>query len=283
MTQPIDLHCHSTASDGVLSPTEVVLRAHDKGVKILSLTDHDTIDGLTEATGAANSIGIKLIRGIELSCTWNNIGIHVLGYQFDVENKAFQSLLYRQKEARWQRANKIAEKLCAKGMPHLLELAMSFQTNRFLNSNGPGRPHFAKAMVEQGYVKNMKEAFQKWLGTGKLGDIKQHWPSLDEVVTTLQQSGAWISLAHPYQYKLTRTKLCALLQDFITCGGQAIEVVNGFQVADQVGKLANLARDFGLLASAGSDFHVPRAWGELGLYRALPDDLPLLANKLGVV
>ena len=280
MTQLIDLHCHSTASDGILSPTDLVLRAYDKGVRVLSLTDHDTIDGLTEAIGAANTIGLQLIKGIELSCTWNNIGIHILGYQFDVENKAFQALLHQQKEARWQRANKIAEKLSSKGMPNLLTLAMSYQTNRFLTNNGPGRPHFAKAMIDHGYVKNAKEAFQKWLGAGKLGDIKQHWPSLEEVVTTLKQAGAWISLAHPYQYKLTRTQLCGLLHEFVTCGGQAIEVVNGFQVADQVGKLANLTRDFDLLASAGSDFHVPRAWGELGLYRALPDDLPLLVNRL---
>lgn len=283
MTQLIDLHCHSTASDGILSPTELVLRAHDKGVKTLSLTDHDTIDGLTEAIGAANSVGIQLIKGIEFSCTWNNITIHVLGYQFDVENTALQALLHQQKEARWQRASKIAEKLSSKGMPQLLPLAMSHQANRFLNSNGPGRPHFAQAMIDQGYVKNAKEAFQKWLGAGKIGDIKQHWPHLEEVVTTLQQAGAWISLAHPCQYKLTRTKLCCLLREFIAHGGQAIEVVNGFQVPEQVGKLANLARDFGLLASAGSDFHSPRAWGELGLYRAVPDDLPLLANKLAVV
>lgn len=283
MPQIIDLHCHSTASDGSLTPTELILRAHNKGVKTLSLTDHDTIDGLTEAIGAANSVGLKLIKGIELSCIWNNVAIHILGYQFDVENKTFQCLLNQQKEARWQRANKIAEKLSSKGMPDLLPLAIHYQSNRFLNSNGPGRPHFAQAMIEQGYVKNAKEAFQKWLGAGKIGDIKQLWPSLEEVVTTLQQAGAWISLAHPYQYKLTRTKLCTLLREFITYGGQAIEVVNGFQVPDQVGRLANLARDFNLLASAGSDFHTPRAWGELGLYRALPEDLPLLASKLGMV
>lgn len=283
MTQPIDLHSHSTASDGVLRPTDLVLRAHSKGVKVLALTDHDTIDGLTEAISTANCVGLQLIKGIEVSCVWNNATIHVLGYGFDVDNQELQELLSFLRKARWLRAKQIAEKLQAKGMSNLLEIAINHQQQQSIANNGPGRPHFARAMVSEGYVNTSKEAFQKWLGSGKIGDVKQHWPSLEPIVKTLHKSGAWISLAHPCQYKMTRTKLCSLLRDFIAAGGHAIEVVNGFQPAEQVGKLANLARDFGLLTSAGSDFHYPNAWGELGLYRPAPEDLPPLWQRLAVL
>lgn len=282
MKHIIDLHCHSKASDGKLSPTEVVLRAKSKGVNLLSLTDHDTIDGLTEAIGAANAAGVRLVKGIEVSCTWNNINIHVLGYGFNVDSQPLQELLATLKKARWERAIEIAEKLQKKGIINLLDKAIIHQDQQFTTNIGPGRPHFAKAMVSEGYVKTEKEAFQRWLGAGKVGDVKQYWPNLGEVVNILHQSGAWISLAHPLQYNMTRTKLCGLLREFIASGGHALEVANGFQPAEQVGKLANLARDFGLLASAGSDFHYPNLWGELGLYRSIPEDLTPLWTKFSV-
>lgn len=284
MTHPIDLHSHSTASDGALSPTDLVLRAYDKGVKILALTDHDTIDGLTEAISAANTVGLQLVKGIEVSCVWNNTTIHILAYNFDVEHVGLQELLTYLKEARWSRAKQITEKLQTKaGMDNLLEDAIAHQRQQFFSNNAPGRPHFAQAMVGKGYVNSTKEAFQKWLGNGKVGDVKQHWLDLETVVSTLHKSGAWISLAHPCQYNMTRTKLSRLLRGFIASGGHAIEVVNGFQPAEQVGKLANLARDFGLLTSAGSDFHYPYAWGELGRYRPMPEDLPPLWKRLTVL
>lgn len=282
MKQMIDLHCHSTASDGKLSPTEIVLRAKSKGISLLSLTDHDTIDGLTEAIGAANSAGVQLVKGIEVSCLWNNINIHVLGYCFDVEHEPLQALLTTLKKARWTRAIEIAQRLQKKGISNLLDKAIIHQGQQFTSNNGPGRPHFAKAMVSEGYVRTEKEAFQKWLGSGKVGDVKQYWPSLDEAVSVLHSSGAWVSLAHPLHYAMTRTKLCGLLREFIASGGYALEVANGFQPAEQVGRLANLARDFGLLVSAGSDFHYPNLWGELGLYRSIPQDLTPLWTKFSV-
>lgn len=282
MKQSIDLHCHSTASDGKLSPTDVILRAHSNGIKTLALTDHDTINGLTEAIGAANSVGMNLIKGIEVSCVWNNINIHVLGYCFDVESQILQKLLMVLKDARWTRAIEIAQRLQKKGIPNLLDKAIMHQGQQFINNNGPGRPHFAKAMVSEGYAKTEKEVFQKWLGSGKVGDVKQYWPNLDDVVSVLHKSGAWVSLAHPLQYNMTRTKLTRLLREFIAAGGCAIEVVNGFQPAEQVGRLANLAREFALLVSVGSDFHYPTLWGDLGLYRSIPEDLPPLWPKLGV-
>ena len=222
----IDLHCHSTASDGALAPAALVARAFEKGVRVLALTDHDTLEGLEEARAAALALNMTLVNGIELSCTWGGATIHVLGYGFDL--------------------------------------------------NAPARPHFADYLVEAGYVKDRAEAFRKWLGAGKLGDVKQHWPTLEETVDTLRAAGAWVSLAHPSHYDFTRSKRRRLIGDYIQAGGHAIEVVNGYQPADQVGSLAILAREFGLLVSAGSDFHGPGGWSEIGEYRPIPEDLPPL-------
>lgn len=279
MLHPIDLHAHSSASDGLLSPSLLVQRAFEKGIKILALTDHDTIEGLPEAKQQAITLGIELIDGIELSCVWSGITIHLLGYGFNAQSPEFIHLLETMNQARWLRANKIAEKLHQKGMIDLLDCACAYKQSLSTIANPPGRLHFAEAMVQKGYVKTHKEAFQKWLGNGKIGDIKQHWLELTTVTRVLKQSNAWISLAHPYQYNMTRSKLSKLLSEFITCGGQAMEVVNGFQPDQQVGKLTTLCRNFGLLATAGSDFHTPNNWTELGLYRPLPIDLPPLYTK----
>lgn len=141
------------------------------------------------------------------------------------------------------------------------------------SGNAPARPHFAEFLVRAGHVRDRAEAFRKWLGAGKLGDVKQHWPSLEQTVSTLREADAWISLAHPWQYAFTRSKRRRLVADFVQAGGHALEVVNGMQPLEQVGGLTILAREFGLKASAGSDFHAPGDWSELGLYRPLPEDL----------
>lgn len=272
----VDLHCHSTASDGLLSPTAVVARAFDRGVRVLALTDHDTVDGLPEAREAARQRGMELVDGVELSCTWGGATIHVLGYGFDPRAEALVKALDDLHRARWTRAEEIGRRLEAKGMPGAFEGARAVQRELGDSENAPARPHFAEFLLRQGYVGDRAEAFRKWLGAGKLGDVKQHWPVLAEAVGTLRQAGAWISLAHPYQYDFTRTKRRKLIADFIAAGGHAIEVVNGPQPAEQVGVLSILAREFGLMVTAGSDFHGPSDWSDLGLYRAVPDDLPPL-------
>ena len=272
----VDLHCHSTASDGALSPTALVARAHENGVRVLSLTDHDTLEGLEEARTAAHSLGMQLVNGVELSCTWGGATIHILGYGFDTQAPALTEAISRLHEGRWLRAEEISRKLAIKGMPGALEGARAIQQELGDSGNAPARPHFADFMVRSGFVKDRAEAFRKWLGAGKLGDVKQHWPTLEDTVATLRASGAWVSLAHPSHYDFTRSKRRKLVGDFIQAGGHAIEVVNGMQPADQVGTLAILAREFGLLVTAGSDFHGPGAWGETGIYRPVPEDLPPL-------
>lgn len=272
----VDLHCHSTASDGLLSPTALVERAHGRGVRVLALTDHDTLDGLPEARRAAQALGMELVDGVELSCTWGGATIHVLGYGFDVTAAPLVKALGDLHRARWARAEEIGRRLEAKGMPSAFEGARAVQAELGDSENAPARPHFAEFLLRQGHVKDRAEAFRKWLGAGKLGDVKQHWPSLAEVVGTLREAGAWISLAHPYQYDFTRTKRRKLVADFIAAGGHALEVCNGPQPAEQVGVLSILVREFGLMVTAGSDFHGPSDWSELGLYRSVPEDLPPL-------
>lgn len=279
----VDLHCHSTASDGALTPSELVARAHGRGVRLLALTDHDTLEGLPEAAAAAAALGVQLVNGIELSCTWGGATIHVLGYGFAEDAPALSSAIAELRQGRWLRAEEISRRLAAKGMPAALEGARAIQQAQGQSGNAPARPHFADFLVQSGYVKDRAEAFRKWLGAGKLGDIKQHWPSLELTLATLRQSQAWISLAHPCLYNFTRSKRRKLISAFVEGGGHALEVVNGMQPAEQVGGLAILAREFALLASAGSDFHAPGDWSELGMYRALPEDLAPLWAKFSPV
>lgn len=276
----VDLHCHTTASDGMLTPSAVVARAHERGVGVLAITDHDTLDGLDEARGAAEQVGIELVSGIELSCVWAGATIHVLGYAFDPAAPALQRALASLHEGRWARAEEIGRKLAVKGMSGCFEGARQVQQERGESGNAPSRPHFAEYLVRAGFVKDHSQAFQRWLGAGKLGDVKQHWPALESTLETLREAGAWISLAHPCHYDFTRTKRRKLVAAFVAGGGHALEVSNGAQVDSQVGMLANTVREFGLLASAGSDFHGPRQWSELGSYRAPPEDLPVLWRRL---
>ncbi|RJG13844.1 PHP domain-containing protein [Pseudomonas cavernicola] len=272
----VDLHCHSTASDGALAPAVVVARAHERGVRMLALTDHDTLEGLDEARVAATALDMQLINGVELSCTWGGATIHVLGYGFAATSPALLQAIAELRDGRWLRAEEIDKRLEAKGMPGALEGARAIQQELGDSGNAPARPHFAEFLVRAGHVRDRAEAFRKWLGSGKLGDVKQHWPTLEQAVGTLREAGAWVSLAHAWQYDFTRSKRRKLIAAFIQAGGHALEVVNGMQPAEQVGSLAILAREFGLLASVGSDFHAPGDWSELGMYRPLPDDLPPL-------
>ena len=275
----VDLHCHSTASDGALAPAVLVARAFEKGVRVLSLTDHDTLEGLDEARTTAHALGMQLVNGVELSCTWGGATIHVLGYGFDQKAPPLVEAIAQLHDGRWLRSEEISRKLSLKGMPDALDGARAIQQELGDSGNAPARPHFAEFMVRAGFVRDRAEAFRKWLGSGKLGDVKQHWPTLEQAVGTLREAGAWVSLAHPWQYDFTRSKRRRLIAEYCQAGGQALEVVNGMQPAEQVGGLAILAREFALLASVGSDFHAPGDWSELGLHRPLPEDLsPLWAR-----
>lgn len=264
----IDLHCHSTASDGALAPAELVARAHERGVTHLALTDHDTLNGLAEARSAARNLGMTLIAGIELSCVWQRQTIHVVGLDFDPVQPAFLAAVKAQEESRWLRADAIAQRLSALNVEDLLARATAQA-----EGDVPGRPHFARVLVEAGIVKDMAQAFQRHLGAGKRGDVKAFWPDLETVVQWITAAGGIAVVAHPRKYKLTATKLRALVTDFQAAGGEAIEVSTSGQSSGDLGFLAELCRRQKLLASQGSDFHFPSGWSELGRMMALPEGL----------
>lgn len=263
---------HSTASDGALAPAELMARAAAAGVELVALTDHDTVDGLPEARAAAAAHGMAWVSGIELSAQWQGHTIHILGYGFDSEAPALVTALAEVRDGRWQRAEQIATRLAAKRMPGALEGALAVQQATGSDPGSPpARPHFADWMVEAGYVRDRGEAFRKWLGAGKLGDIKQHWPTLAAAVAQLREAGGLAVLAHPWHYGFTRARIRRLLRDFAEAGGRGIEVANGKQPPEQVAVLARMSSEFGFLASAGSDFHHPDSpWMALGQMTSLP-------------
>ncbi|OEY67143.1 PHP domain-containing protein [Marinobacter sp. X15-166B] len=265
----IDLHCHSTASDGALSPRALLERASEMGVTHLAVTDHDTLAGLAEARDAAHQLGVALINGVELSCVWRSHTIHIVGLDFDHQDVRFLAALDGQHENRWRRARTIAGKLSRRNPDALLALATAHA-----GDDVPGRPHFARALVEQGVVKDINQAFKRHLGAGKPGDVKAFWPELDEVVRWLVEAGGIAVLAHPKKYRLTATKLRQLVADFRRAGGQALEVSTSGQTATDMAFLAELCKKENLWASQGSDFHFPgAAWSELGRISKLPDGL----------
>ncbi|SDS62184.1 hypothetical protein SAMN05216421_1861 [Halopseudomonas xinjiangensis] len=269
-----DLHMHSTASDGVLHPAELMTRAAEAGIELVSLTDHDCLDGQAPARREAEARGMRWLNGVELSAQWQGHTLHVLGYGFDSECAQLLEAIEAVRLGRWKRAEQISQKLAGKRMPGALEGALDLQRAAGADlSSPPARPHFADWMVQAGHVQDRAEAFRKWLGSGKLGDIKQHWPELPEVVTTLRGAGGVAVLAHPWHYGFTRQRLRRLLRDFAQAGGQGIEVVNGQQPVDQVAYLGKLSNEFGFLASCGSDFHNPDSpWMALGRMTAMPPD-----------
>ena len=261
-----DLHCHTTASDGSLSPAELIQRAHQAGVDVLAITDHDSVAGFAELDSVALG-ALTLLPGVEMSCQWGVIGVHIVGLNMNLESSEFRDALANQQQARQQRAGIIAERLEKKGLPNLLTAV-----NRAAGNGTVGRPHFARELVAIGAVKNAEQAFHKYLGAGKVGDVKQVWPLVAPVVGWIRDAGGTAVLAHPHKYRLTRTKLLALINDFKDAGGEAIEVISGHQTADKTRHLAALCERTGLLASSGSDFHHPEQhWAALGKQSALPD------------
>ena len=263
-----DLHSHSTVSDGHLTPTELLARAAEQGVDVLALTDHDTCAGIEEARLAAQKASIQLIAGIEFSAQWGGRGIHILGLNVDVRSSVLQRAVAEQQEVRVVRGARIDERLARLGIEGALVGAQALAGASVL-----GRPHFAQFLIDKGRVKTVKEAFKKYLGAGKPGDVKNLWPELETVVAWIVAAGGVAVIAHPHKYKMTRTKLCALVDDFVAVGGQAIEVTSGMMPPGTVDMLARIARERGLYASCGSDFHFPQArWQELGKFTRMPDD-----------
>ncbi len=263
----IDLHTHTTASDGALTPDELLARAAAQGLTHISITDHDTV-----AAYATVSVPdtIELISGIELSSRWRGIGIHVVGLNIDLQSATLLAAVEQQQAVRLSRARKIANKLMKTGIDDPLSAVLALADGQTV-----GRPHFARHLVTIGKVKNVRDAFRKYLGNGKIGDVKDEWVELPEVIDWIHAAGGQAVLAHPAHYRLTQTKLRELVTDFRAAGGDAIEVVSGSQDVAVTRKLATICMDFGLHASVGSDFHrVDKRWADLGRFAALPAQCP---------
>ena len=263
----IDLHSHSTHSDGLLTPAALVARAHGQGVKTYALTDHDTLSGLTDARATAESHGIKFINGVEISVSWGNETLHIVGLNFDPLHAEIDEGLRAIRAGRHARAARIAADLERVGIEGALAGAQGYAPNPDLIS----RAHFARYMVERGYVKDTNAAFRRYLTKGNPGYVEHQWATLPQAVDWISAAGGVAVIAHPGRYKLINKEREALLGEFRDLGGVGVEVVTGSHTTDQYATWARYAQRFGLKASAGSDFHGPgESYLDLGKLPDLP-------------
>ena len=265
MTKKYDLHCHSTASDGVLSPREVVRRAFEQGVNVLALCDHDTVAGIDEAKQTADEIGIALISGVEVSTDWEGRGIHIVGLNFDKMHPKMLALLENQKILREKRALEIGAKLEKVGISNAYEGAKTLADGEVT------RAHYARYLVQIGKVSNDGQAFKRYLGPGKSAFVKAEWTNIPTTIETIHAAGGIAVIAHPLRYNMTGKWVRRLMADFKTWGGDGVEIADCGQTKDQRQILARWANEFDLLGSVGSDFHFPCGWVELGKNLALPE------------
>ena len=260
-----DLHCHSNASDGKLPPSEVLARAAAAELSLFALTDHDTIAGYEEV--AEQTHPFTLISGIELSSVWSGVSVHIIGLDFDPKHPAILQAIDGLRHAREVRAHMLDKKLAARGMPNTLQGALQFCPD----IGQVGRPHFAEYMVQQGYVQSANKAFDLWLGSGKIGDIKTEWPTMESCVKSIVEAQGVAVLAHPLRYKLTFTKLRRLIDTFAEAGGEAVEVACAQSPGNLQQALCQYVAKSDLAGSGGSDFHSPDwHWAQIGRIDPIP-------------
>jgi len=266
----VDLHCHSVISDGTLAPVDVVERAHRNGVQVLALTDHDEVAGLGEAQARAEALGLRFVPGVEVSVTWSQETIHIVGLRIDYRDPALIAGLGRTRNGRDGRALEIAEQLAAAGIPDAYEGALRYAGNPELIS----RSHFARYIVETGTCADIQEVFRRFLVEGRPGFVPHRWACLADAIGWIRAAGGTAVLAHPGRYRLSDLCMDQLIREFIDAGGEAIEVVSGSHTPDQYGEFAATAQRFGLAASRGSDFHGPgESRHDLGSLPPLPASL----------
>ncbi|EOX4842162.1 PHP domain-containing protein [Vibrio alginolyticus] len=263
----IDLHSHTTASDGRLEPKDLVERALSFDIEVLAITDHDTVDGLALAKQYVqdNNLPIKIINGIEISTVWQNKDIHIVGLNIDPENEQLSALIEQQKQHRITRSELIAERLQKATRVGVLE-----EVRKIAGDAPVTRAHFAKWLVDNGYAKTMQMVFKKYLTRNNPGYAPPNWCSMKDAVDAIHAAGGMAVLAHPGRYKLTAKWIKRLLAAFVEAGGDAMEVAQPQQAQQERRNLADYAIQYKLLASQGSDFHYPSPWMELGRNLWLP-------------
>ncbi|MGB5718911.1 MAG: PHP domain-containing protein [Gammaproteobacteria bacterium] len=266
MTLHYDLHSHSIASDGTLSPVELVTAAHDAGVDVLALTDHDTLDGLLDAAHTARVLGMQLVPGVEISVSWQSQTIHVLGLGVDPGCETLQSGLAGLREFRHWRAEEIGRRLARAGISGCYTGARALARGNIV-----GRTHFAQHLVAAGHARSVREVFKRFLVNNKPGYVTGQWTSLEAALEWIHSAGGIAVIAHPARYRMTGSKLRRLIAEFRAGGGVGMEVVSGSHSRDNITAMASLCRNENMLASAGSDYHGPQnPWIKLGQLPALP-------------
>lgn len=264
----IDLHCHSTISDGALTPEQVVRLAHANGCTMLALTDHDHTAGLAEANAQAQQCGINFINGVEISVSWRGRTIHIVGLNIATDDLLLQNLLAQLRAGRLQRLRAISDKLAKKGISGTYEGSIALATHAGMVT----RTHIADYLINNGHVRKKADAFRKFLGDGKSCSVRYQWAELSETVNAIHHAGGLAIIAHPMRYDLSATARRNLFSDFKDCGGDAIEVHSGRTNLNDRLNYALLAQHYGFLASCGSDFHREGDYGggQLGNCPELP-------------
>lgn len=272
-----DLHCHSTISDGWLAPATVVQRAHANGVTLLALTDHDEVAGVDEAAAVAAECGLSLVPGVEISVSFLGDTVHIVGLGIDHRNPRLVAGLAQVRAGRDARAVRMSEALAAVGIRGALEGARRFARNPELIS----RAHFARYIVETGLMPDVSTVFRHYLATGKPGYVEHEWASLEDAVGWIRAAGGIAVLAHPARCRYSAQEMEQLLDRFVACGGEGIEVVSGSHTDAEVQRFATVARRRGLLASRASDFHGEQESPvDLGACPELPPDLVPVWSRL---
>jgi len=263
----IDLHTHSTASDGTLAPHDLVSRAADAGVVLIALTDHDTTEGVAEGAAEARRCALDFLAGVEISVTWAQTTVHVVGLGVDPEDVSLRKGLARLRAFRHWRAEEIGRRLERDaGIPDALEGARALSNGSLIS-----RTHFARHLVARGLERDLRGVFKRFLTRGRPGHVPGDWARLEEAVGWIRGAGGQAVIAHPARYRLSRSKLLRLLQEFRQAGGEGLEVVSGSQRREECFAMARCAIELGLRASAGSDYHGPEEpWIRLGELPPLP-------------
>lgn len=263
----VDLHCHSKVSDGTLTPAALAARAKENGVDLWAMTDHDEVGGIAEARGAAASLRLPFVPGVEISVTWSGQTVHIVGLRIDENNRALTEGLAVMRGGRAARAREVAERLAAIGVPDAFDGALKYVGNPELIS----RTHFARYLIELGLCSNLQDVFSTYLGEGTPAYVPHRWVSLENAVGWIRSAGGVAVIAHPGRYKFSGLQFDALFREFRELGGTAIEVVTGSHTVDQYDTYAKIANKYDFLASRGSDFHGPgESRVDLGALPALP-------------
>ena len=265
-----DLHCHSTVSDGTLAPEALAARAKANGVELWALTDHDEVGGQHRAIAAARELGLDYLTGCEISVTFADVTVHIVGLGFDPDDPQLVQGLAATRGGRSDRAREMSEALAKVGIKGAYEGALRYVGNPDLIS----RTHFARFLVDSGVCADTSEVFRRFLTDGKPGFVPHRWAKLGDALRWIREAHGIAVIAHPARYRFTPTEEYALFTEFKAHGGQGVEVITGSHSAAEAVKYADMAVEMGLLASRGSDFHAPdESHTDLGALPDLPGQL----------